>query len=381
MTHVRIFVLLYLIAALYGCEDTPSEVIDFTGSAPVLRSTSVSPSVFNLDQQPITGNVYRLSSTLSATVSDPQGLADVQQVAWSVYAPGGSSPIAQGTLAPVVQVPGSEIREYTSVATFEANRSATGAYRMEIVAVDGSALRSTIAQITITVRVTDLPPVLSLPGARHIPVTGVDGYYYALTVFAEDSSGLNDISQVTVRAIGSKDSSAKSMVDNGNRSLGDAIAGDGVYTVLMWVYPATALQDVVFEYKAVDRAGSQSNLLRRSAGNQPPRFASLNVPSVIQRPASGSSLVSFFASVTDPNGLPDIDSVYFRNLSSTNPVPFLMYDDGDLTQHGDSVAADGTYSVVLAITSTNSTGAKDFRFSVVDRAGARADTSRVITIN
>jgi hypothetical protein len=106
----------------------------------------------------------------------------------------------------VVQAPGSEIREYTSVATFEVSRSATGAYRMEIVAVDGSALRSIITQITLTVRVTDLPPVLSLPGARHIPVPGVDGYYYAMTVFAEDSSGLADISQVTVRAIGSKDS-------------------------------------------------------------------------------------------------------------------------------------------------------------------------------
>jgi hypothetical protein len=37
------------------------------------------------------------------------------------------------------------------------------------------------------------------------------------------------------------------MVDTGNRSLGDAIAGDG-HSVHLWVYPTTALQDVVFEY-------------------------------------------------------------------------------------------------------------------------------------
>jgi hypothetical protein len=381
MTHVRIFVLLFLIAALYGCEDTPSEVIDFTGSAPVLRSTSVSPSLFNLDQQQMTGGAYRLSSTLTAAVSDPQGLEDIREVAWSVYPPGGGSPIARGALGPIAGNPLSPTREYTSVASFDVTRSATGAYRMEIVAIDGSSLRSTIVQATLTVRLSDQPPVLSLPGARHVPVPGTDGYYYALTVFAADSSGLNDISQVTVRAIGSKDSSAKAMVDDGNRSLGDAVAGDGVYSTYLWVFPTTTVQEVVFEYRAVDRAGSQSNPLRRSASNEPPLFVSLTVPSVIQRPASGSTAIAFFASVADPNGLSDIDSVYFRNLSSTSPVPFLMYDDGNLTQHGDSVAADGRYSVVVSISSTNSTGAKDFRFSVVDRAGARADTSRVITIN
>jgi len=381
MTHVRILLLLLLVAAIVGCEGTPSEVIDLSGSAPVLHSSSVSPALFNLDQLQPTGNVYRLSSAVSATVSDPQGLADIRQVTWSVYAPGSTSPFAQGTLAAVAQVPGSPTQEYTSVATFQVSRSATGAYTMAIMAIDGSALHSTITQKTITVRVSDLPPVLSLPGARLISTSGNDSYYYALTVFAQDSSGLSDIAQVTVRALGAKDSSATLMVDDGSRNAGDVTTGDGVYSARVWVSPATSIENVTFEYKAVDRGGSQSNLLRRSANNEPPRFVSLTVPSVIQRPASGSSLISFFASVTDPNGLSDIDSVYFRNLSSTNPVPFLMYDDGDLAQHGDSVAADGRYSVVVAISSTNSTGAKDFRFSVVDRAGARADTTRVITIN
>ncbi|MCC6398077.1 MAG: hypothetical protein IT282_13775, partial [Bacteroidetes bacterium] len=73
--------------------------------------------------------------------------------------------------------------------------------------------------------------------------------------------------------------------------------------------------------------------------------------------------------------------VYFMNLSATTPAPFSMFDDGDLSAHGDSVASDGTYSILLSITSSNTPGVKDFRFSVVDRAGARADTTRQITIN
>jgi len=171
------------------------------------------------------------------------------------------------------------------------------------------------------------------------------------------------------------------MFDDGSRSHADAVAGDGIYTAVAWVQPTTVLEEMTFEYRAADRAGNASNILRRSANNMAPLFVAFNVPSVIQRPASGSSLVLFAAAVDDINGLSDIDSVYFMNLSATTPAPFSMFDDGDLSAHGDSVASDGTYSILLSITSSNTPGVKDFRFSVVDRAGARADTTRQITIN
>jgi hypothetical protein len=69
------------------------------------------------------------------------------------------------------------------------------------------------------------------------------------------------------------------------------------------------------------------------------------------------------------------------NLSSVTPTVVLMYDDGDLAVHGDSVAADGTWSRRLSIDASNSTGAKTFKFSATDRAGARIDSTRIITIN
>jgi hypothetical protein len=329
----------------------------------------------------MTGGVYQLSSTVSATVSDPQGVGDISQVQWAMYAPTGTTPIAQGTLSPIASPAGSQTREYTSVASFQVSPSVLGSYRLEIVAVDGSALRSTITSTTIRIGVNDLPPVLSLPGARLIEVQGTDSYRFTLTVYAEDASGLNDIAQVRVRALGSKDSSVVLMTDDGIRNTGDAVAGDGVFSTTMWVAPTAAVQNVVFEFTATDRGGSASNTLLRSAENQRPQFLSLTVPLVIQRPASGTSAVFFYASVSDTNGLSDIDSVYFMNLSVSVPTPFLMYDDGNLTEHGDSLASDGTYSIVVGISSTNSPGIKQFRFSAVDRAGARADTTRSITIN
>jgi hypothetical protein len=96
--------------------------------------------------------------------------------------------------------------------------------------------------------------------------------------------------------------------DDGSRIHGDVTAGDGVLSSTHGA-PTSSLEDVVFEYRANDRAGTESNILRRSANNQSPRFTGLTVPSVIQRPSSGTSLVSFYASVEDPNGRQDIDSV------------------------------------------------------------------------
>lgn len=381
MTHVRTSLLLGLLVFFAGCEDNPSDTIDFTGAAPVLRTAVANPLSFNLDALPASGGVYRLSVAVTATAQDPQGLDDIRSVEWSVYPPLSASPVAAGTLTPSILVPGTGYREFTSVVLFEVTKNQTGLYRLEIRAVDQAGLRSTASSTMLTVRLNNTAPVLSLPGAREVARSGADSVRFHVTVSALDSNGLSDIAQVSVRALNSTDSSSVVMADDGSRSAGDLAAGDGHFSAFVWVVPRTSLEQVVFEYAARDLAGALSNVLQRSVNNAPPRFVSLTVPSVIQRPASGSSLISFFAQVDDPNGRTDIDSVYFRNLSSTSPSIIAMYDDGDLAQHGDSIAADGRYSRILSIDATTSTGIKEFRFSAVDRGGARADSTRFITIN
>lgn len=381
MTHVRVLLSLVFLALIGGCEDNPSDVIDTTGAAPIVRAVSVSPLAFNLDALPHSGSTYSLSVVITATVGDPQGPADIAGVLWSVTPPGAGAPLSSGSLAPTTGVPGATEQEYASVVRFDVTRSQTGRYRLELKAVDKSGLAGTISMTWLTVGVNNTPPVLTLPGAREVARAGTDSVRFLVTVSARDSNGLADIADVTVRALNSRDSSSVVMTDDGSRARGDAIAGDGIYTAFAWVMPRTSLDQVVFEYRARDRAGASSPVLLRSVNNQPPRFVSLTVPAVIQRPPGGTSLVSFFARVDDPNGLTDIDSVYFRNLSSTAPTNILMYDDGDITQHGDSTAADGIYSRILSIDAATTPGVKEFRFSAVDRGGARADSTRLITIN
>jgi len=301
-------------------------------------------------------------------------------VRWNLYAPAGTTVLASGALLGGVVTQGGLVREYSTVISFDATRALTGAYRVELFATDAAGFRSTITSTAVNVRLGGSAPVLSLAGARQISTSG-DSTLFALTVFAADSNGLSDVAHVSVRSLSARDSSAQTLYDDGMKAHGDAIAGDGVFSGYRWVRPLTLISVIVFEYRANDGLGMQSNVLLRSANNEAPRFIGMNVPSTITRPGSGSSLISFFATVNDPNGRADIDSVYFTNLSSSAPSAILMYDDGDLSVHGDSIAADGTYSRRLSIDATTSTGAKTFRFSATDRAGARTDSTRIITIN
>jgi hypothetical protein len=379
--HVRKAFVVLLLAALSGCEENPSTVPDLTGTAPVVETSSATPLVFDLSALTSQAGVYRLSAYVSASVADPQGLADVREVRWTVYPPSaGLAALASGALTAGAVAGSGLAREYYASITFDVTRAAMGTYRVEMVATDGSGFHSTVTSIALLVRTGPSAPILSLAGARQVSAAG-DSTLFALTVTALDSNGLNDISAVSVRALVSRDSSSTRLYDDGSRTHGDAVAGDGVFSGLRWVRPTTVVSSIVFEYRASDAGGRQSNVLLRSANNEAPVFTALNVPSTITRPASGSTLISFFAGVTDANGRTDIDSVYFVNLSSTTPTPILMYDDGDLTTHGDSVAADGMWSRRLSIDASTSTGAKTFRFSATDRAGARRDSTRIITIN
>ena len=380
MKHVRKAFFVLLVAALSGCEENPSTVADLTGTSPVLESASATPAAFDLDALPQQGGVYRLSAYIAALVSDPQGVSDIREVRWTLYAPSGTSVIATGTMQAGVTGSNGLTRDYSTAITFDATRALRGAYRVELTATDGSGFRSTTTSISLNVRIGNASPALALAGARQISMSG-DSALFALSVQASDSNGLGDVARVTVRARASKDSSATQLYDDGTRAHGDAIAGDGIFSAYRWVRPTTVVSAILFEYTGVDAGGNQSNVLLRSANNEGPRFAALTVPATITRPGSGSIPVSFFAAVTDANGRSDIDSVYFINLSSTSPTIISMYDDGDVTTHGDSVAADGIWSRRLSIDAATSTGAKTFRFSATDRAGARADSTRIITIN
>jgi len=73
----------------------------------------------------------------------------------------------------------------------------------------------------------------------------------------------------------------------------------------------------------------------------------------------------------DSNGANDILEVYFivyKPDGSTNNIKLALFDDGNL-EHGDKIAGDGTYSLLIQIDQSNDKGTYRFEFRAKDRSG------------
>jgi hypothetical protein len=96
-----------------------------------------------------------------------------------------------------------------------------------------------------------------------------------------------------------------------------------------------------------------------------PVLYDLVAPDSVERGATLPAPI--FVSVYDPDGLGDIDSVYFdvtKPDGSPGSTGIKLRDDG---QFGDSSAGDGTYSVGITSSVDNMPGDYIFRFSASDK--------------
>ncbi|MFH0736602.1 MAG: hypothetical protein V1773_19080 [bacterium] len=86
-----------------------------------------------------------------------------------------------------------------------------------------------------------------------------------LSVAVSDSNGINDISNVyfiTYRPDGTTNGNKSYLLDNGNVAAnGDAIAGDGRYSLIIEVTPSNAKGEYTFEFRARDKGNKLSNII------------------------------------------------------------------------------------------------------------------------
>lgn len=184
------------------------------------------------------------------------------------------------------------------------------------------------------------------------------------------------------------------MYDDGNVSLnGDQYKGDGIYSAKFVMGKLTPIGKYQIQYFVEDNINYSPDNLKKigthifafSQGqiNLSPVISNLVIPNSATR-NSGTVWFIFTIKVDDPNGLIDIQEVYFKlyrpdgSLSAPPGETYrTMVDDGNVN-FGDSVASDGIYSYRSYFDLTAQTGVWRYEFQAKDRSG---NLSNVITHN
>jgi len=197
---------------------------------------------------------------------------------------------------------------------------------------------------------------IAFNSAKNIPGVYCD-------VYASDNSKLNI--------------SPLSLLDNGKIANGDSVANDGSFSnkfPLSKTYP-NGIYNIKYFVTDNSNSTNQVALGTFKYDNKQSNFAPIISNDIVDPDTAivtDTTIILTSINVIDQNGLSDILIVYFvvyRPDGTTNGIQNFMFDDGDLSQHGDQFARDGIYSLLVQITSANDKGTYKLEFRAKDRGG------------
>lgn len=195
------------------------------------------------------------------------------------------------------------------------------------------------------------PPTLSDPYAPDSLIRGSTDTAF-VRVTAIDPDGVDDIDSVyfiSTRPDGSSNGFHFAMNDEG--LLGDSVAGDNRYTTgILPPSIAAHVGNYIFTIYSYDKHGNNSNHFAlvvnvHDRPNSPPHLSDLSAPDSLLRGGTASSCLS--VTVIDPDGINEIDSVYYvviRPDGTSNDVHFELFDDAG---YCDNAMGDSIYSIEM----------------------------------
>lgn len=167
------------------------------------------------------------------------------------------------------------------------------------------------------------------------------------------------------------------LLDNGNPLNGDITRNDNIYSC---IFPLDSNQmngnyEVKFYVNDKFNKTNQAAVSIYNYNNGKANIAPIISNTIVDPDTvvvTTTTLILTSVQVDDQNGLNDIEKVYFvvyRPDGTTNGNQNLLYDDGNLSDHGDQTAGDGIYSLLIRISPSNSKGTYRFEFQAKDRGG------------
>ena len=239
-----------------SCDALP-EVSTSEGRAPVLSNLVYSPQILNLaDAAPgqVVDDMVQVNFSVTVTANDPDG--EVTDVWFILRSPTiGAQPIRQ---LPMTASGGQfSIEEQVVLPKGE-----TGNYTVLVFGGDNDGLRSNQLQGRFALLDTSEPPVIEeviAPETVERPDTGETTFEIVAVV--SDPDGLGNITSVVFWNVNTP-ASTITMFDDGANG-GDAVAGDGRYTITVSINANNALGTNTLAFQATDRAGLTSNIIEK----------------------------------------------------------------------------------------------------------------------
>ncbi len=320
---------------------------------------------------------------ISATVTDAQ--EDIDSVSLTLLRPDSQTVIFQTTLNDSSLngdlVPFDGVFSISSIIPV-AEADTGGCYlRFQAADRDGNLSQVVVRTILVRSGVMNEPPEITeivLPEILSVDAS----MQYGFNVQAHDPQGLNDLDLLIFRIHNRENPNVlytDTLRDDGLDP--DSWALDGTFT---GTFTSSFADSVVglypFSFQVIDKSGGSIGLIRRDVrvsndSNAPPVIFNLAVPDTFD----SQSPTDWFAvtlEVMDPQGLSDVDSVYFYSRKPDGTManggrPILMSDDGT---SGDSRAGDGIYFFKAIFVAPFQYGDYTWTFNAVDRSNARSNT-------
>ena len=342
--------------------------------------------------KPGAAELYKIESR----ISDPQGTDDISTVLISVRRQESGITVYEDTLfddGAFIFPQDGDVFARDGVFT---NRFSTemidpgvsnGQYVFGFVARDNSGNESAIVERTVIFS-DNAPPVI---GTIMLPDTfSVMKQDLRLTAVVTDTNGQENIDRVFYESRNPATGVIKfegELYDDGDwEQHGDLQAGDSVYSARLDTGLAVG-KSGIFELLVNAEDGFGETAAGQTAQlfieNLVPGFGAIDVPESLNRPAPGASSLRRLITVQalDPEGLADVDSVYFFSRKpdmtfANNGLPIILQDNGlpfnpnnPAVAVGDLRAGDGVYSFSLIVDAVTQLGTYRFSFYIRDKAG------------
>lgn len=234
---------------------------------PIVSDFSYAPQAVLVDQLPpsqVVNGLAQVGLSLQVSVRDEDG--DLAGVQFIVQSPGlDGEPVAVGDL----QAQGGSV--YTATVPLSLPIAVVGNYTVMVYATDEAGQLGNEVLGTISLIASGGPPVIEqveMPDRVQRPAPGQPPVLIPIIATVSDPDGLANIARVVFTPRGG---AAIQLCDDGPEvacggvsNSGDAVAGDGRFTITVQLENTNAPGVRTFDFQATDRTGLASNVVTRT---------------------------------------------------------------------------------------------------------------------